>query len=146
MKGITELFAVLLPISGCLLLGVRLWKHDKASWQMMACFSALLIATSLILLTASERISFLRYGDAVVQVNEKLEETRRLTEQNKKLAKATVALVAYVDDTKFASSSYDSDQTKFRINSLLTEAGLSPLEIEKFLKEMTSTNAVPATK
>ena len=89
MIGFIELLAIALPVAGCLFLGFRLWKHDKGSWQMLTCFSGLLIATSLLLLAAVGKVSFLSVGDAALQMNQNLEETKLLTEQNRRIAKAT---------------------------------------------------------
>lgn len=56
---------------------------------MLTCFSGLLIATSLLLLAAVGKVSFLSVGDAALQMNQNLEETKLLTEQNRRIAKAT---------------------------------------------------------
>ena len=60
MKDWGTVIAVLLPIAACALIGWRFCKQDKGSWQLAACFAALVIATSIFLLAASGGVSFVR--------------------------------------------------------------------------------------
>lgn len=139
MKDYVALVAVFLPVAACVLMGWRFCKQDKGSWQLAACFAALIIATSVVLLAASERISFVRYGEAVVQVNEKLEETKKLTEQNKRIARLTAELVFHATDGLIASEAYNPQPVNERLVALLKEAGFSSEQITKFLAHTNQT-------
>ena len=139
MKDFVAIVAVVMPVAACVLMGWRFSRQDKGSWQLAACFAALVIATSIVLLAASERISFVRYGEAVVQVNEKLEETKKLTEQNKRIARLTAELVFHATDGLIASESYNPQPVNERLIALLKEAGFSGQQIEKFLSHTNQT-------
>jgi hypothetical protein len=93
IKGLTVVFAMLVPLAVFCLLFWNVAKDRKTDWKLATCLSGLAVATSLVFLLASERVTFLRYGDAVLHVKQKSEETRELTEQNKRLAVMTVKAI-----------------------------------------------------
>lgn len=94
----------------------------------------------------------MRYGEAVVQMDQKLEETRRLTEQNakmlneigklteqnKRIARATVDLVTVATHVHIAVEDFDLLGISRSMKTLLKEAGVSDAEIEKHLKVLKS--------
>src|SRR5437763_943244 len=120
IKTFMAVLAVALPFAICLLLAYRLSRNRPTEWKVAACVSALSIATSLVLLIGSERILFLKYGEAALQVNQKLEETKKLTEQNKRLAKLTVQAF-FSQRGLLADESYDPRQTARALEDLLKE-------------------------
>ena len=124
-------FAVFWPPVLCIVLTWRVVFHRPTDWKLACCVAGLSVATSLLLLLASEKLLFLRWQEAVVQVNQKAEEVRKLTEQNKIIAKATAQCFKHIAAATFTTAGESVDM-KY-LENFLKEAGLSPTEIDETL-------------
>jgi hypothetical protein len=133
LKELMPVAAVLWPLAVCFMLALRVCCNRQTDWKLATCLSALTIATSLLLLLASEKLLFLKYQDAVLQVNQKAEEVRKLTEQNKRVAKAAAQALASGLNGVIATERYDSTAYLRSLEKWLQEAGVSASEIEEVL-------------
>jgi hypothetical protein len=143
------IFALLIPVTACGFIAFRLKDRNSLNWQTITCFSALAIASSLLLLLVAGEIEFLRYGDT--QVNRKLDQIKALTEQNKRIAEATAKLgLALSSMTAYPEIPDIWRKNRDQLVSLLREAGKSDEEIRSFLSEVDSrfpkTNSIPSSQ
>ena len=125
-------FAVFWPPVLCILLTWRVVFHRPTDWKLACCVAGLSVATSLLLLLASEKLLFLRYQEVALQVNQKAEEVNKLTEQNKRIAIALVkAIKSGSAGMGLSGSSGGFDIGPFE--NVLKEAGVSPTQIDEAL-------------
>lgn len=142
IKPFMAAVAMVLPLSVCVLLGWRMIRNRNTDWKLATCLSGSAIATALVLLLGSEKLMFLKYGDAVLQVNEKAEETRRLTEQNKRIAVKTAKAIVCGLEGAITDETHNDAGFYRDIKELLKEAGTPNDEINQLLGH---TNAVQKT-
>jgi hypothetical protein len=134
-EAIAILFAVYLVI--------HFHRRDFKSWQHYACLIAVVFWVTILFLIDSDKVqSFELAGNNVKLVNQKLEEVKSLTEQNKLMAKATVELVNKATAGMIADESYDPKGTYQREVNLLRSAGFTDSE----MKEMIQVGNQGATK
>ena len=125
-------FAVFWPAVVCIMLAFRVAFRRQTDWKLACCLSGLSVATSLLLLLASEKLLFLRYQEAVLQVNQKAEEVSRLTEQNKRIAITFVkAIKSGSAGMGMTGSAGGFDIGPFE--NVLKEAGVTPTQIDEAL-------------
>jgi predicted signal transduction protein with EAL and GGDEF domain len=122
LKGLMVMIAAVVPLAVLVLLFWIVMKDRKTDWKLATCLSGLAVATSLVVLLGSGRLSFLRYGDAMVQVNEKAEETRKLTDQNKRLAKLTADAISEAASGAIMGAGFDASKLNKALEQLRKEA------------------------
>ena len=125
-------FAVIWPAVVCIILAWRVVFHCATDWKLACCLSGLSVATSLVLLLASEKLLFLRYQEAVLQVNQKADEVAKLTEQNKRIATAAARGIASAYNAAIIASGGSLDVNA--LEEMLKAAGLSRTEIDGVLR------------
>jgi len=139
IKTIMSVVAMLLPVAVCVLLGWRMIKNRNTDWKLATCLSGSAVAAALVLLLGSERVLFLKYGDAVLQVNAKAEEIRNLTEQNKRIAIMTAKAIVTGLNGTLADESRSDVTFRKAVEDLLKEAGASSGETRQILDQTNST-------
>jgi hypothetical protein len=133
LKSLMPVIAVFWPLLVCIMLAFCVAFRRQTDWKVASCLSGLSIATSLLLLLASEKLLFLRYQDAVLQVNQKTEQVSKLTEQNKRIAKATAQAIAHGLAGAIMDAGYDPKVLESYLEDMLKEAGVSRSEIDEIL-------------
>ena len=121
------------PFVLCLVLTWRVVCHRPTDWKLASCVAGLSVASSLLLLLASEKLLFLRYQEAVIQVNQKAEEVSQLTEQNKRIAKATAQAIMHGHPATWLLPGQDPKVWKRYLEDLLKEAGVSRTETDEIM-------------
>ncbi len=142
MKWIMAIFATVLPLAVCTLLTWRLMRNKATEWKLATCVSGLAVVTSLVLLLASEKVQFLRYGEAVLQINDKAEQIKKLTDQNKQIAMMTVRAIL-AGGHALMSESYDAAKHTQALEDLLKAAGAPNKEIDAILGRTNSATKAP---
>lgn len=123
--------SIITPAIGALYLIWQIHRRDLRGWQHYACLTSLIFLISILFLVASGKVeSFNVAGNNVRMVDQKLEEVKTLTEQNKRIAITTARLVISSLSQTIVAESYNPIPVKQELSSLLREAGLSPSEIE----------------
>jgi len=132
--------AIVTPAIGALYLVWQIQKRDLRGWQHYACLTSLVFLISVLFLVASGRVeSFGVAGNNVKVVDQKLQEIKELTEQNKLMAQRTVELII-----SLASTPLTADKTQLgNLNELrpsaielLKASGLSDSEVQEFFNEL----------
>ncbi|HXT41070.1 MAG TPA: hypothetical protein VN887_13750 [Candidatus Angelobacter sp.] len=132
--------AIIAPAIGTVYLIRQIDNRDLRGWQHYACFTSLIFLISVMFLVASGKVeSFGVAGNSVRVVDQKLQEIKDLTEQNKLMAQKTVELI-----TSLASTPLTADKTRLgnlnelrpRAIELLKASGLSDSEVQKFFNEL----------
>ena len=131
--------ALLIPVGACIFLCLQLKGKTSLNWQTIACFSGFSIISSLLLLLVAGEIEFLRYGET--QVNRKLDEVKKLTEQNQQMAIKTVELISRATAGSLQTENYDANATYQSQVELLKSVGLSDSEIENFFTKLNQTGS-----
>jgi hypothetical protein len=132
-------FAILTPISGMVYLVWRFEKSKLHDWQHHACLASLLIMTSVLFLIAAGDVqSFSFEGTSVQLVDQKLNQVKALTEQNRRLAIGMVQLINNVSSGTIDSEGYHSKTAYQLETNLLGTAGCSASEIQSII----TTNAI----
>jgi len=127
--------AVITPFAFAAYLIWQIHKRDLRSWQHYACLTSLVFLILILCLAGSGKVqSFDVAGNTVKLVDQKLEEVKALTEQNKLMAKQTVELINRATTGLIGDESYDNKATYQSEVNLLKLAGLSDLEIDKFFE------------
>ena len=99
--------SIITPAIGALYLVWQIHKRDLRGWQHYACLTSLVFLISILFLVASGKVeSFDVAGNNVRMVDQKLEEIKALTEQNKRMAKVTVELVTSLASTPLTAGSW----------------------------------------
>jgi hypothetical protein len=144
LKPIMTVIAVLWPLVVCLILTCRLAKNSPTDWKLASCLSALTVLASLLLLLASEKLQFLRYQDAVLQVNQRADEVQKLTDLNKRLAKITARgfIAGRIGAQPIAGSMISDDLAKV-LTEMLREAGASSRETEEIFAGVRGVKMAP---
>ena len=138
--------AIVTPALGAAYLIWQIHKRDLRSWQHYACLTSLVFLISILFLAASGKVeSFDLAGNNVKLVDQKLEEIKSLTEQNKQIAKATVKLATALANTP--STWNDVPIGNFKALQpasieLLKASGLSDKEIQVFFEELNKKSSV----
>lgn len=126
--------AIITPLAGAAYLIWQIHKRDLRSWQHYACLSSLVFLISILFLVGSNKVqSFDVAGNNIKLVDQKLEEIKALTEQNKLMAMGTVELINKATTGLIAAESYNDTAIYQSTVNLLMAAGLSDSEINKFL-------------
>jgi hypothetical protein len=128
--------AIITPIIGATYLVWQIHKRDLRGWQHYACLTSLLVLISILFLADSGKVeSFDVAGNNIRLVDQKLEEIKNLTEQNKQMSKATVKLAMLLiippvtANQTFIGTTKDTRPAQIE---LLKAAGLSDEEVQKF--------------
>lgn len=135
------LMAIISPAIGAVYLVWQINKRDLRGWQHYACLTSLVFLISILFLVGSGKVeSFGLAGNTVKVVDQKLEEIRTLTTQNRHLAEA-VAEIAVLSTRRVArigvEDSLEEWQTaRAKMASSLQEAGISENDISLKLKQI----------
>jgi hypothetical protein len=122
--------AIITPAVGTLYLIFQIHRRDLRGWQHYACLTSLIFLISILFLAASGKVeSFDVAGNNVRMVNQKLDEIKVLTEQNKKIAVKTVEFVTQATSHAITLG-YDEKVHQSAVE-LLKASGLSDSEIQK---------------
>jgi len=132
-KSIMTFIAILLPVLVWLLLMGLVLFNRKPDWRIVVCLSSLTVVTSLLLLMASEKIKFVRYGEAMVEINEKADEVRKLTEQNKQMARLTAKAIITAQNGAILGAGYNENALFTTLQELLSTAGATTNEVNQIL-------------
>jgi hypothetical protein len=143
IKNVIGGVAMGLPAAVCLLLAWRLIRNLQTDWKLATCISASALAASLMLLLGTDKILFLKYGDAVLEINQKKLDVEKLTEQNKRLAIETVKAMEANLSGVMASEGHDSVKATKALEDLLKAAGVSAGEIDRILERTNAAKAKP---
>ncbi len=138
-----HVLAIVVPVAGASYLMQQIQKRDLRGWQHYACLTSLVFLISVLCLIGGGRIkSFGLAGNTIEVVDQKLEEIRKLTEQNKRMAQETVALVSYATSGLLADpENHRPATTRQSAVRLLELSGMSDSDIKKFFDELVSKSA-----
>jgi len=131
--------AIIAPLVGALYLVWQIQKRDLRGWQHYACLTSLVFLISILFLVGSGKVkSFGLAGSTIEVVDQKLEEIRALTEQNKLMSKRTVELVTAATSGTIMTDGtwYDSNALHRAKIDLLKASGLSDSEVERLFDEL----------
>jgi hypothetical protein len=133
IKNIMLGLSVVPPLYAGWLLQKHFTRERQNDWKSQACLCTAAIAASLILLLASGHLLFLRYGEAVLQVDQKVGEVRKLTEQNKRLAVMTANAIISGLNGAITDPSHDERRFQEAMVNLLKAADVPAGEIDQIL-------------
>jgi hypothetical protein len=126
--------SIITPVIGAIYLIWQIHKRDLRGWQHYACLTSLIFLISILFLVASGKVeSFDVAGNNVRLVDQKLEEVKALTEQNKLLAQKTVAMVERVTSGALADMSYDAKAAHKTKLICLKQLGFLAQTLKSFL-------------
>jgi len=133
--------AIITPAIGATYLVWQIHKRDLRGWQHYACLSSLIFLISIMFLVGSGKVeSFGLAGNTVKVVDQKLEEIKTLTAQNRHLAEAS-AEIAVLSTRRVARIGVEDSLEEWqiaraKIASSLQEAGFSENDIASELKQI----------
>lgn len=135
------IWAIITPALGAIYLVWQIHKQDLRGWQHYACLTSLIFLISILFLVSSGEVESLNVaGNTVKVVDQKLEEVKVLTEQNRHLAEAS-AEIANLSTRRVArigveDSLEDWQAARDKLATSLREAGLSETNVISDLKQI----------